>query len=538
MPKRKAVQPLQRLCLENIAKNMQLFWAKDYTDNYLDEYQFRYIMGPFSELAGSLVQELLQLMGERRCLTRAVLHLLVVPQLKELSLSACPKLVSKAITQIITVRCKNLSSLDLQGCSRIPTDALVDLMEGLPGLTKLDLSETQCNTQVLSAVGSCCQQLRELDISLCKRLSPASLLHLAYDPTAGSLCCPALQVLCVDGLCPTAHSQDLFWVLAFLLLALPSLKSLENEFLTDALCLIHKQKFKSAPITPGFPSLEELARGRMSACADEKSPRLTLPLKEIIEVSEEAVPMVCAVCPHLAKASVNLEDGRRGLSQTFLSWHHLTHLTLDGSEMRGLRALREILPVMAHIGGQLQSLALDGFSADDELSFHTLLGHCPNLRKLSASLFYSARPRHGEPLKGDASLPPHKFPQLCDFSLLLSDLHDALLSRQAVTLRASLVSLLKHSPALETVHLSCLPFSLDEVFEAVLQPRGAALRHLCDLSLSQCKVSSKAAHLLLSSDNRLRSLHLYRCPEIHRRDYDKLLRRVGKESLELQIQWD
>ncbi|KAH0615675.1 hypothetical protein JD844_025974 [Phrynosoma platyrhinos] len=50
MPMRKIHRSLQRLCLENIAGNMQCLWAKDYTDNYLNEYQFRYIQGPFSEL--------------------------------------------------------------------------------------------------------------------------------------------------------------------------------------------------------------------------------------------------------------------------------------------------------------------------------------------------------------------------------------------------------------------------------------------------------------------------------------------------------
>lgn len=50
MPKRRSIRSLERLCLENVAGNMQQLWAKDYADNYLDEYHFRYIMGPFSEL--------------------------------------------------------------------------------------------------------------------------------------------------------------------------------------------------------------------------------------------------------------------------------------------------------------------------------------------------------------------------------------------------------------------------------------------------------------------------------------------------------
>lgn len=50
MPKRRTVLPLERLCLENVAGNMQSIWSRDYMENYLDEYHFRYIMGPFNEL--------------------------------------------------------------------------------------------------------------------------------------------------------------------------------------------------------------------------------------------------------------------------------------------------------------------------------------------------------------------------------------------------------------------------------------------------------------------------------------------------------
>uniref|UniRef100_A0A8D2INI6 Uncharacterized protein n=2 Tax=Varanus komodoensis TaxID=61221 RepID=A0A8D2INI6_VARKO len=475
-------------------------------------------------------------MGEKRRLTRAGLHLLVVPQLMELNLSACSRLVNKTITQMITVRCKNLSSLNLQGCSRIPADVLVDLVERLTCLKKLDLSETQCNTQVLSAVGSCCRQLCELDISDCKKLSPESLLHLAYDPTVGSYCCPALQLLWVDGLCPTAHSQDLCWILAFLLLALPSLRSLENEFVPEALCLLQKQQFNRAPVTPGFPSLEEVAQGRMATCADKARSWLTLPLREMIEVHEEALPVVSAMCPDLEKVTVNLEEDGPFPSRSFLLWRHLTHLTLESAEVR---ALREFFPVVASLGSQLQALSLEGFSADDELAFHTLLGHCPNLRSLTASLLYTVRPRRGaeEAPSRAVSLAALAFPDLCEFSLILSDLHDGLPFRQAGTLRASLVSLLRNAPCLEYLHLVDVPFCLDEVFEAVLEPRGAALARLRDLSLHQCKVSSRTIHLLLSSENLLSSLHLERCPDIHRKDYDKLLRRVSKEGFELQVHW-
>lgn len=429
--------------------------------------------------------------------------------------------------------------LDLQGCSRVPTDALVDLMEGLPHLTKLGLSETQCNTQVLSAVGSCCSQLRELDVSDCKRLSPASLLHLAYDPTVGSLCCPALQVLSVDGLEASAPSQDLLLALAFLLLALPSLRVLAHELVAEAVCLIHRRQFGRASMAPGFPSLEELAQSRASFQQDEEGARLLLQLQRLEEVEEPLLPVVRVVCPRLAEVTVLLGESSR-LGWERLSWHHLTHLTVNCT---GQRDLHELLPVTGSLGAQLRLLSLGGFSLEEEATFPALLSQCPNLQKFSASLLPPQRPGQGEAWGAEAlnggglSPSPHVLPQLRTFSLLLCSPQSPSFSQEAGVLKASLVPLLRHSPLLEHLHLVCLPFSLDEVFEEVLRPPSAALAHLCELSLAQDRVSVRTVHLLLSSDNMLTYLNLDGCPDIHQRDYDELLRRTSREGLELDIVW-
>ena len=41
---------LTRLCLLSLAENMKAVWVQDYAQNYMDQYFFRYIMGPFSSL--------------------------------------------------------------------------------------------------------------------------------------------------------------------------------------------------------------------------------------------------------------------------------------------------------------------------------------------------------------------------------------------------------------------------------------------------------------------------------------------------------
>lgn len=80
----------------------------------------RSLTPPTPPAAGSLVQDLIRLLGEGRRLTRAALHLLLVPHLQELSLRSCPSLVSNAIGQLVTVRCK----VSGQGGGRSPSVGL------------------------------------------------------------------------------------------------------------------------------------------------------------------------------------------------------------------------------------------------------------------------------------------------------------------------------------------------------------------------------------------------------------------------------
>nr|XP_025973867.1 uncharacterized protein LOC112993993 [Dromaius novaehollandiae] len=340
MPRRKAVPALRGLCLRSLAGHMQSVWVRDYSDRYLDEYQFRYVMGPFNDLAGGLVQELIGLLGESRRLTRAALHLLLVPHLQELSLRPCPGLVSNAIGQLVAVRCKSLSSLDLHGCSRVSADVLVDVLEGLPLLCKLGLAETQANVQVLSAVGSCCRRLRELDVSHCKKVSPRALLHLAYDPLAGALCCPALRVLLARGL-EAPGGCDMAAALAFVLLALPRLEFLAHSAVPDALHLIHTQQLGGAEAAPGFPSLEELARQRQGPT---DRPWLTLPLRRVEEVGEPFLTALCAVCPDVEEVNAWLGDAGPDAGWDGLRWSRLAHLSLGSASLQSLSTYLPVMP--------------------------------------------------------------------------------------------------------------------------------------------------------------------------------------------------
>ncbi|XP_062430547.1 uncharacterized protein LOC134139806 [Rhea pennata] len=541
MPRRKAVPALGSLCLRSLARDMQSVWARDYSENYLGAYRFRHVVGPFSDLAPGLVQDLIRLLGESRRLTRAALHLLLVPQLQELSLRSCSGLASNAIGQLVAERCKSLSSLDLHGCSRLSADVLVDLLEGLPLLCKPGLAKTQANVQVLSAVGSCCRRLQELDVSHCKKVSPRALLHLAYDPLAGALCCPALRVLLAHGLEAPAGG-DVAAALAFLLLALPHLEFLAHGAVPDALCLIHTQQLDGVGnAAPGFPSLRELAQ-RRGAAADR--PWLTLPLRRVEEVTEPFLATLCAVCPDAEDVGVWLGDGPAA-GWDGLCWSRLAHLTLTCTGRRGWPLVR-VLPLARSLGPRLNTLALHGFCCEDELSLGALLSSCPHLRAFSTDLHPPPRPPaagpDGDPpvelLHWDTDLLPNTFPQLRRFSLALAGASSPFPAQHSLVLRATLASLLCRSPQLQSLSLLCVPFSLDTVFEAVLMAPGPPLLELQELSLAESQVSSRIVWLLLAADSCLRSLDLSHCRDIHRRDYDRFLQAVQKQQLDLDITWE
>lgn len=536
MPRRREVPALGRLCLRSLAQHMQSLWVRDYSDNYLDEFQFRFVVGPFNDLPGSAVQELLRVLAESRRLSRAALHLLLLPQLRELSLSPCPGLASNGIARLLALRCQGLSSLDLRGCSRLSAAALEAAVEALPRLQRLVLAATQAEERVLAALGRRCRGLRELDVSHCRNLAPRALRCLAFDPLHRRRGCPALRVLLARGLelagDGTAAAAS---ALAFLLLALPCLEFLAHGSVPDALRLLQEQDLDGAEDADGFPSLQEAARWRGAVPG---GPRLTLPLRHVEDVEEPDLAVVRAMCPQAEEVNVWLSNGT-GTAE-LQRWGSLSRLTLGCAESRALVGL---VPVLQSLGPHLRSLTLHGFCCHDGLALVAVLAACPGLRAFSAELHLppdtgtdSGEPGE-EPPRRDPDPLPRGCPQLQTFSLTLAGGTGSGLAL-GTTLSPALTSLLRHAPRLQRLRLLALPFPLDPVFQAVLAAPGPPLQELQELSLAGSCVSARTVRLLLASPNRLRHMDLSRCRDIHRRDYDGFLRSVRKQRLDLDIAWE
>ncbi|XP_072112936.1 uncharacterized protein [Mobula birostris] len=546
MPRRQRPQSLKHLCLRNMAANMKDVWAKDYTDNYLSEYHFLYLVGPFNDLASDLVQDLLQLLGKTRRLTRAFLHLLLVPHLLELSLRSCSGLVNNTISWIISARCQGLTSLDLHGCSRIQPHALVDLVECLPRLRRLMLSGTQCNGRVLLAVGQGCGDLQELDVSRCREVTPLDLLQLVYDRARAAFRLLRLRRLLAEDTSPLPSPSDYASALAFLLLALPGLEYVANPHLPEALTLICQQHFEKGRDflrTGGFPGLAELAR-----CGVQAGSPASLSLRRLEVASGHSLCALTSTCRAVEEVVVACDGGLQELWHLG-SWERLSRLALECEGFQE-RLLGDVTPFLAQFGSRLRLLSLINFQLESSLG--DVLRLCPNLRVFQAELHPPTGTLKCVPIdeeaeaqqeaEAEADLPSASwtFLHLKDFSVRLADspLTAASLPRSSqLSLQSALISVLTGSPQLGRLSLVNIPVSLDRVFQPVLE-RPGSLAQLTELSLAHSVVSSSTIGQLMAADNEMSTLDLRYCQHIHRRHYDRFVKEAAKSNYDLQIHWE
>ncbi|KAM4049377.1 uncharacterized protein ACNLHF_008438 [Anomaloglossus baeobatrachus] len=542
MPPGGDVETLSSLCLQNIAENMQSVWMSDYTDKNMEEYNFLYIEGPFNQLTGPLVQQLIRLLGDSHKLTKAGLHLLLQPHLTELSLRPCAGLVNKAMVQLVTVRCKLLTSLDLHSCNRVPAASLASLVEHLPRLQKLYLSDTQSDSLVLAAIGSFCQRLRELDLSRCKKISASSLLTLVYDVKNGRFCCQALRVLLLQDVMPHGNPEQWVHAICFVLLALPYLEQFANPSMADAMRLLYLGKLSPSDFPPeNFPSLSEVAKTR-PALEDKKENTRTrvqnhmLHLKKLEDLDEDDASTLGSLCQRLEEVAIALRSQNEG-SWSLVQWPNLTHLILHCPECPQ-RRLEEILTTIHPISKNLRLLSLQNLLWCHEESLSTLVTWCPNLQSFQSHLTV---PRHTAshngpelpPWPGDPLLLPH----LHTFNLLL-EVEDVLHPNFVHKLGGFLVAVLKGCPKLESLSLCGIPAPLDGVFEVVYgshQPEP--LQGLREVSLCSSNITQWGVSLILRAKNNLKTLDLSHCKDVMCRDYHKLQKMVRQDKRSVSITW-
>ncbi|XP_066428923.1 uncharacterized protein [Eleutherodactylus coqui] len=542
------VATLTSLCLQSIANNMQSVWMVDYTDKNMEEYNFMYIEGPFNQLAGALVQQLIRILGDAHKLTKAGLHLLLQPHLTELSLRSCAGLVNKAMADLVTVRCKLLTSLDLHSCNRVPATSLALLVERLPRLLKLCLSDTQTDSLVLATVGTTCHRLRELDVSHCKKVSPSALLSLVYNVRSGQFCCPSLRVLLLQEVKPQGDLEHWVHALCYVLLALPSLEQLANPFLADAMRLLYLRNLSPSGFPPeNFPSLVEVARIRAKREDKSNGPvrmedartaaqDFTLRLKKLEDFDEEDVSTLGSLCRGVEEVIISLRNQTKH-SWSLVQWLNLTRLTLHCPE-HPPRSLEDILASVHPISKSLHFLSLQNLLWGHEDSLSTVLTWCPNLQSFQSHFTVQQHSDSHDaaelPAWPGEPLPLHR---LHTFTLLL-EAEEALQPIFQHKLEGLLVSLLKGCPKLECLSLYGIPTLLDRVFEVVYgSPQLQPLQSLREVSLCSSNITQWGVSLILRAKNDLKTLDLSHCKDVTCRDYHKLQERARKDRRSISITW-
>ncbi|XP_007563224.1 uncharacterized protein LOC103145640 [Poecilia formosa] len=521
------VLSLTRLCLLSLADNMKDLWVKDYADNYLDHYSFRYIMGPFNLLPGELVEELTWLLSSRKQLSRAALHLLLVPHLQGLSLERCPGLVNPALCAHIAARCQGLRSLDLSGAQQLPPKALCETMSSLPALRSLSLAGMPCDRSVIQTVARHCLLLQHLDVSRCHLLSPAALLALggvvssssSASSSSTSSPLPLSSLLALD-IGFGEQEGDSTVAAAYLLLSLPCLKRLALEGLGPACRLIEQREFSQADEfadREGVSSLHQVWRERMLGQSSERwmmmrgeestdngeveSPLLEedgcdaeedliknlwpfclqiqtedrmknlsqsgliLQLKDVKGVTCESLGSLGNLCPGLNSLSMNI--GKQGplLTADLQTW---------SGQLRSLSFIysgpvADLLPALQVAGCSLISLTLEGVKTRADTPLLELIRVCPRLRDLLVSAEPPATPQYEtiDNQLDDQDLP--KLPNLRSLKISFSYEHNQMKPLMSwMSLKEVIRCLLIGSPLLENLSLISLPCPLNCIIQDTL----------------------------------------------------------------------
>ncbi|XP_047005608.1 uncharacterized protein si:ch211-214j8.12 [Ictalurus punctatus] len=562
---------LRRLCVFSLAENMKDVWTQDYANNYMDQYFFRYVMGPFSLLPGDLIEELLCVLSQRKLLSRAALHLLLLPQLHTLSLSQSGNLVTANLCSLITVRCQFLKCLDLSGAQNVSSATLCSLLSDLSCLHSLSLAGTLCDRAAIATVARRCSLLQHLDVSRCLHLPPAALLPLALQGPKRLASLLALDI----GL--GEHEDDGPASAAFLLLGVSGLQRLAIEGLGHACAIIQNRDFA---VTDGFtaregvPCLGELwdARVQEKEVREDEEDRFTLEekmdrslsldegrrtdaprgrfklrLREVHGLTLDSLDAVSNVCPDVHSVSLNChdddDDDDEGSSQSICLTRGLTRWSgqLHFLSLQFSGPLSELVPPLQVSGSCLLSLTLEGLQADGNLPLIALLRACPKLASLTLHI---DPPRSNQEEDNDDDdedvedwdLPclPHLRTLTLMFSLEESRLKPVLCW---TSLKGVLWSLLRGSVQLHTLSLIATPCRLDPVFRLVLDRHAEPLRRLRRVSLQRSDVTMETATRLVDSCRRLISLDVSSCWSLTRSNVTKLQSRARRRRRQLHITW-
>nr|XP_057927560.1 uncharacterized protein si:ch211-214j8.12 [Doryrhamphus excisus] len=573
------VPSLTQLCLLSLADNMKEVWVKDYADKYLDHYSFRHIMGPFNLLSGDLVEELTQLLCTRKQLSRAALHLLLVPQLRGLSLERCPGLVTSSLCAHISARCQALHRLSLSGAQQMPSKVLSDALYCLPALRSLSLAGTPCDSAVIRTITLRCPLLRHLDVSQCHFLPPSALLLLGgFCPSSNCVSSstsvsglPLCSLFAVD-----IGFGDSAMVAAYLLLSLPHLERVAMEGLSQAFLLIQNRHFALADeisTQEGLPRLEDVWKNAWSKrkmeteednhtlldsdaseSEDEAATcsyslandeHLTLHIRDVKAITCDCLVSLGCLCPNINSLSVIIEEENGGQFQASILATGLQPWSgqLWSLSVQHQGPLQDLLPALQVAGASLVSLTLEGVRTHPR-SLLEIIRICTRLEELvicAEPPTTLANEVEDVVQRNERDLPC--LPNLSSLALNYSYEHSQMMPLicGSPSLMKVIMCLLTGSPLLEKLSLVSLPCPLNGILQCVLdfnkfsasancvpKPLGRLQR----LNLQRTNVKMKTVNNIMQRSKRLKYVDVSHCWQISQQEWS-----YCKKSSTVEVVW-
>jgi len=331
-----------------------------------EDFGFKDIPGPFTDLPSSLLEDLMRVIYELRGLPKETLHQLILPQLQGYTVQTRS---SRHIqTQLVGERCKKLKSLDFAYSRSIQPMFYTSFFKKFPNLVKINLQGTIIDNEAFDSIGGTCKHLRELNASH-STISDVGLWYLCVDDEYSTMRCPFLLSINVNQ--AKASEKGV----AYLLFYHPNLINLGFE--------------NFSPVFEFFQDPEFIE----NTCVSNYTPNLRLRTLTFIEkaVSEKGFTRAIASCSNLESIVIRQTDLSNYLLGDLMSISSITSLHLGNSSFsqHSLHFEDGIIPLLLALGQRLLSLNLEKFNKVDVMQIGEL---CPNLKFLRLSCIGSYVP--------------------------------------------------------------------------------------------------------------------------------------------------
>jgi len=471
--------------------NYLLDVENEHEDGYLD------YPGPFIDFPSSLLEDLIDVLNDKRRLPKQMLHQIIQPQLKSYTIRAT---TSKHIqTNLLGSKCRDLKRLNFTNSKSIAPNFYIKFMTKFPNLLVIDFQGTILDNESFNSIGETCIKLKELNASG-TTITDTGLQYLTSSISSDATIkvrCPSLQSI---NLTNTRVSS--VGVAGFLFFH-PTLVYLHYEDLSQVFSHMAKEDFSSlygaAKFQPAF-NLRKLT------FSDGK-------------IDEPGFKAALSSCPFVDTIVVKKVDIPPYLLQEMMTISTISSLHIGNSPYPRclIHFHDDILPLLLSLGSNLTSLNLDKFTKIDILQIGNF---CIKLKYLRLSCIGSYVPviDHSKQI----------FKNLEEIELLNT--------RGAHVYTKLIHQLLDNATKLKHAKFQFVDTLNDEVLSGILSINP--LFNLESFTLDQChSISSFSLEDLLSRKNKLIELAIWSCRFVTETDKEHVVRNIKTKNFDIHFSW-